>query len=177
MSLVLPEGTSWGVTTLFWILLILVAALFAGILFFIVRFIQKNDEHHTSVDLRLKNQSVEFDALTDKLEEGVKNIDQAAVEMEKAQANFQSSVSKELIEIHKITGEIKNDLTEGRAQVNIIKSDLEKLSETVSAHHKSLSLGATAMQNQREDLIKMKTVIVKLNDDLRIIKGKKEKKS
>ena len=176
MKFMLPDGTPWIVSIAFWAMLILVGLLFGGFMFWVKRYIDSNDAHHKKVEGKLTEQSDEFDELAQKLDQGVKKIDQATVEMAKTQASFQSTVSQELVKIHEITGGIKNDLTEGRGQVALIKKDLEQLAATVVEHRKSLDLGTKAMTEQREDLLRMKTVVVKINDDLKIIKQKMVKK-
>lgn len=176
MKFFLPDGTPYIVSLAFWVLLIFVAVLFGGFMFWVKRYIDSNDAHHKKVEGTLKEQSTEFDGLAKKLDEGVQKIDKATVEMEKTQAKFQSTVSQELVKIHEITGGIKNDLTEGRSQVALVKKDLEQLSATVVEHRKSLDLGTKAMQDQREDLLRMKTVVVKINDDVKLITQKMVKK-
>ncbi len=54
--------------------------------------------------------------------------------MAKTQADFQTNVSRELVEIHKGTVQIKNDLNEGKLQVAEVKKDLESMAKTIDAH-------------------------------------------
>lgn len=171
----LPADAPLIIQLLFWGLLIIVGLLFAGLIFFIKRYIDKNDSHHAGVEATLKTHSTTFTTLTDRISAEANKIDRAAAEMTKTQAAFQKEVNRELLEIHKMTGQIKTDLTTSNSQVGLLKKDLDGLVETVGKHQRSLSTGAQAMIKQRDELAQVRTEIVKIGEELILIRDKKPK--
>lgn len=172
----IPDGLSWEVHFLFWIGMLVIGTMATITVWFIKRYIDKNDSHHKSVEETLKKQSTETKDLTTRIEREATKIDQAAALMAKTQADFQTTVSRELIEIHKGTVQIKNDLNEGKLQVASVKKDLESMAKTIEAHQNSLSLGAKAMVKQREEVLAIKTTVNKLTEDLTLYGQKLVKK-
>lgn len=177
----LPPDAPLVVQVLFWILLLIIGLLFAGLIWFVKRYIDSNDKHHVAVDVQLKSQGEEFKKTTDRvltlastISQEAAKIDRASSEIRKMQADFQVQVNKELLEIHKATGQIKTDLTGTGSQVGLLKKDLEGLITTVEKHQHSLSLGAQAMVKQRDELGQVRSEIVRISEELVIIKGNKK---
>lgn len=178
----LPPDTALWVQILFWALLILIGLLFAGLMYFVKKYIDKNDAHHTAVEGTLKEHGKKFSETNDnmmklgnRMEAEANKIDKAATEMRKVQADFQIQINRELLEIHKGTAQIKTDLTESKGQVALLSKDLKSLVDTVDKHQHSLSLGAQALAKQRENLMKMQTEIVEIGKEVVLIRDKKPK--
>lgn len=181
-GLPLPPDTPLWLQVVFYGLLLLIGLLFAGILWFIKRYIDKNDDHHKGVEGKLskivednKSRDDKLAGLASSLKDEALKIEKAATDMKRVQADFSIQINKELLEINKSTGQIKTDLTGGATQVALLKKDIEGLVKTVEGHQASLSKGAQAMVKQRDELANMKTEIVRLSEDLVIIKDKKKK--
>lgn len=170
----LPDGIPLWVQVLLWAALILLGLLGAGLLYFIKRYIDKNDTHHAAVETTLKNHGETFKTLTNRITTEAEKIDKAALDISKANVEFQKDINKELLEIHKTTSDIKSSLTESNSQVGLFKKDITGLMETVENHQKSLSAGAQAMAKQRDVLLKFGSEIKIIKDDLLLIKGKKQ---
>lgn len=152
-----------------WILMAALTLCFGGLIFFVRRFIQHNDEHHAKVDKKLS--SLE-DAVEDNgkmVASSVHQVRQIASDLERGAVSFQKEINKELHEVHKGVTAIKAD-------VGTIQSAVVGLQDTVIKHQGSLSLGAKAMQKFREEHDSMKTVIKKISEELIIISDEKKKK-
>lgn len=179
----IPDGLSWEVHFLFWIGMLVIGTLAALTVWFIKRYIDSTDSNYKKVEESIKSHSAETKNLTNetkslaaRIEREATKIDQAAASMAKTQADFQTSVSRELIEIHKGTVQIKNDLNEGKLQVAEVKKGLDSMAKTIDAHQNSLSLGAKAMVKQREEVLAIKTTVNKLTEDLTLYGQKLVKK-
>lgn len=178
----LPVTVSWEVQIILWAALIVISILGAIVVWAIKRYIEKNDKHHENVEATLKKHGDEFKArdqkftdLTAQMTREANKIESTATDMRKTQADFQVQINKELLEIHKATSQIKTDLTDSNSKVGLLKKDLEGLIGTVDKHQKSLSLGAQALHKQREELANVRTEIVRISEELVIIKDKKPK--
>lgn len=175
----LPEGLSWEVQLIIWAALGLIGALGGMIVFFLLRYIQENDAHHKKVEGKLSDiekdgtrKNEQFLVLATKIKEEALKIEQSSADMKKAQSDFTVQVNRELLEIHKSTSQIRSDLATGNGSMGVLKRDLEILIDTVEKHQNSLSLGAQALQKQREELSQVKSDVIRITDELIIIKKK-----
>ena len=124
----------------------------------------------------------------DKVSSAVKEVKDEAMGMKKASFDFQSKIMDDLLSIKKETVEIegmlirtndKSEVLESKfdevaVKVKELYSHVEKIQETVDKHQKSLGLGAQAMKIQRDEIVNMKTEVKKLNDNLIILKTKRD---
>ena len=176
MKVPTPEGLSWEVHFMFWAGLIVIGLLFSLCIYLLKKYIDKNDSIHAKVDDRLLQQSASTKEVTNRIEREAGRIDQASAQMVKSQAEFQSNITKELLEIHKGTVAIKTELIESKSFVGDIKKELQTITGTLEAHQKSLSLGAQAMAKQREEVANLKTTVTRLGEDVVLIQQRATKK-
>lgn len=70
--------------------------------------------------------------------------------------------------------QLKNQFDETATQVKSLCSHVSEVQKTVEAHHNSLSLGAKAMHQHREEILSMKSEIRRISENLVIISEKKQ---
>lgn len=175
-KLPMPNGLDFSTQVLLWAALLLVGLLGSLCVFWIKRYIDKNDKHHEEVNGTISGLKKHMGDLTQRISDEATRIGHTALSISKANVDFQQSVNKELLEIHKATNGIKTDLTESRTQVSLIKKELDGLVSTVDAHQKSLSMGAQVMAKHREEMSEIKTTIKELSDGRLLVGEKKVKK-
>lgn len=150
-----------------WILMSALALCFAGLIFFVRRFIQHNDDHHKKVDEKLGSLSSKAEENGRQVTQAVNRVNESAVKIEQSALEFQKEINKEIHEVHKATTQVKAD-------VATIQNAVVGLQDTVIKHQHSLSLGAKAMVKTREEVDGIKTKITKISETLVIIGTKKK---
>lgn len=188
-DLPLPTNLPWELQLVFWTLMLLVGGLLGISLWFLMRFVSRHDSFKDSVNQKLDVHSNDVRASAGKMESTAQAIKSDSLEIKKSMVNFESKVNQELLSIHKkavqIEGslervgekatQVKTQFDETSSQVRTLCSHITEVQKTVEAHHNSLSLGAKAMHQQREEILNMKTEIRRINDNLAIISEKKPK--
>lgn len=167
----LPKVVGWEVDFLFWLLLIVIGILLTIALFLLVRFIQKNDEHHEKMEKAVSGQAERIGKHTTRMGELATQMEHHANRMKCANLKFQEKVNDELLQINKTTSHIKIDLSECTNQVGSIKKEIRRISDTVKAHNKSLSLSVQAMGKQREEMVEIQSSVRKLHTNFALVGG------
>ena len=188
-DLPLPTNLPWELQLVFWVLILLVGSLLGISLWFLVRFINRHDQFKDSVNGKLDEHSVDVKNSAEKMESTASEIKRDSLEIKQAMVDFKGKVNEELFQIHKkavqIEGsfeqvnsgaaQLKNQFNETASQVKSLCTHLSEVQKTVEAHHNSLSLGAKAMHQHREEILNMKSEIKRISENLVIIKDKKPK--
>lgn len=160
------------------------------LIWFLVRFVKQREEFEKKADTFKDDIKKEIDGAlkkigdsADKFTKQLETAQNLSVDMRKAAYEFQTKImqdtqkiSTEVLQLSNKVGGADAQLSEIAKKVHGLYLEVESVSTKVSAHHKSLSMGAQAFANQKEELSKMKSEIVKLSDDLMIIKEVKTKK-
>lgn len=173
----IPKEATWEVTFLLWLMVSVVGIVSGIAIFFILRYIKKNDDHHEAMEKAIKDQSTKMSNHIGKMKEVADQMGKSSVEMERSNAQFQQKVNSELLAINRTTSQIKVDLSECNNQIASIKTKTDGIVKTVDAHHKSLSLSAKAMRRQSEQIDGIKTTVKKMNNNLVLVGQKKKKQS
>lgn len=155
--------------------------------YFLTRFVKRHDQFKDSVDQKLDQHAKKVEDSAEHMETTAGAIQKEALEIKKAMLNFKGKVNDELLGIHRKailieasmerTNEKATAIQENFNQVNLkvdqFCSHIDEVQKTVEAHHKSLSLGAKAIHQHREEILNMKTEIRRINENLVIISEKK----
>lgn len=188
-DLPLPTNLPWEVQLIFWTLMLLVGGLLGVSLWFLMRFVGRHDMFKDSVNQKLDLHSKEVSESANKMEATAQGIKSDSLEIKKAMVTFEGKINQELLHIHKkavqIEGslervgekaaQVKSQFDETSNQVKVLCTHVTQVQKTVEAHHNSLSLGAKAMHQQREEILNMKTEIKRINENLAIYSEKKVK--
>lgn len=184
MAVPIPNGVGWEVKFLFYVLAGAITVGGGLVAFFIARYIKSNDEHHGKIEGVLNNHDKKFQAqdirsreLNLQMSNTATKMDQAATKLEASNFKFQQGIIRDLHDMNKATTKIKGDLTECNVQVGSIGTKITDIAKTVDAHHKSLSLGAKALANQKNKVQNIESEVVKLKKDFVMIKTKKKANS
>lgn len=187
-DLPLPTNLPWELQLIFWTLMVIVGGLLGISLWFLMRFVSRHDKFKDSVNQTLNLHSKEVKESADKIGATADEIKSDSFEIKKAMVGFEGKVNQELFQIHKkavqIEGafeqvsskavQLKNQFDETSTKVKSLCSHITEVQKTVEAHHNSLSLGAKAMHQHREEILNMKTEIRRISDNLVIISEKKQ---
>lgn len=188
-ELPLPTNLPWELQLVFWVLMFLVGTLMGLSIWFLARFINRHDRFKDSVNQKLDYHSREVRDSTEKLEATAGEIRTDSLEIKRAMVNFEGTINHELLQIHKKATQIEGSLEqvnnkalhlnsqfdETNERVKGLCSHISNVQKTVEAHHNSLSLGAKAMHQHREEIVNMKTEIKRISENLAIVSEKKPK--
>jgi chromosome segregation ATPase len=166
-------------------------------LWFIIRFIDKNDKFEekqetfkTTVKKDIDDVSKSFKDSLEIVERLAKSIKDDSASIKLTNLDFQSKIANELLNIKREMLVINSSMDTTTAKANHISEQfsktaanveqlhihLGKLQEILSAHHKSLSAGAQAFQHTRQEIDHIKSTVTRLNDNMILIHSEKEKK-
>ncbi|MGE3682382.1 MAG: hypothetical protein AB7G93_11710 [Bdellovibrionales bacterium] len=157
-------------------------------LWFLVRFVNRHDQFKDSVNEKLDEHAKDVKTSAEKMETTASEIKKDSLEIKKAMVGFEGKVNHELFQIHKkaiqIEGafeqvnskaeQLKTQFDETASQVKNLCTHVSEVQKTVEAHHNSLSLGAKAMHQHREEILNMKSEIKRISENLVIISEKKQ---
>jgi peptidoglycan hydrolase CwlO-like protein len=139
-----------------WILMAALTLCFAGLTFFVRRFIQTNDEHHTGVNTKLASLETVIEDNGRLVTSTIGQVNVIAAQMEKSATVFQRDLNKELHDVHK-------SVTEIRANVSTMQSAIVGVQEQIIKHQHSISAGAKGMAKLREDVDGIKSTVKRLS--------------
>lgn len=133
-----------------WILMASLSVCFAGLIFFVRRFIQTNDDHHKEVDKKLTSLESLIEDNGKIVSSTINQVNAVAVTMEKSAADFQKDLNKELHDVHK-------SVTDIRGNVSTMQSAIVGVQEQMIKHQRE-------MVKLREDVDGIKTTVKRLSD-------------
>lgn len=175
----LPTDLPWEVQLLFWVLMLLLGIVFALCVWFLIRHIKQQDDQFGKVETTINGLKTEMTAVKTKVSEGNERVVTEANELRKATLTYQQQMAGEVLEIKKDVLKIEQSVSrteekasELRKSVEAMNGSIVKISETVTAHHESLSKGAQAMVVQRDKMNKLETEQIQLAKDVILIRDK-----
>ena len=166
--------------------MLLLGAILGLCVWFLVRHIKQQDEQFGKVETTINGLKSEMTSVKTKVSDGHEKIVNEANELRKATLTYQSQMSSEVLEIKKDVLKIEQSVSrteekagELRKSVEAMNGAIVKISDTVTAHHESLSKGAQAMVKQRDKLEQMdervknlETEQIKIAKDVVLIRDK-----
>lgn len=177
----LPYEVPWEIQMLLWAGLIIIGLVGAGLLFFVRRYVIQQDENNKSIKGKItdletaaKNKDEAMLKISGEIKDAGTKIDQAVAKMSELVTSSESRTMKELLEIHRASNEIRMDFTVIKSQATVLKKDMESLSETAKSQAKTNSLVAQAFATQKESITKLNTEVLRINDDLIMVRNKKQ---
>ena len=165
---------------------------------FIVRFVTKREKFEENIDRfksEMKKETNEFKNKVDrKVEDALKKVSDAATkfteqidgakklstDMGLKTFEFQERLLRDLsrmsVDLSAISSQIKHaedQVVVTAERMNLLYDQVDNLHKRVSEHQNSLGLGAKAFMKFDKEINNMKSEIVQINDDLKLIKTKK----
>jgi peptidoglycan hydrolase CwlO-like protein len=141
------------------IFVLILSTCLASLAFFVRRFIQMNDKHHSEVDTKLSNLESVIEGNGKLVSASIDQVNVIASTMEKSAIAFQKDLNKELHDVHK-------SVTDIRGNVSTMQSAIVGVQEQMIKHQRE-------MVKLREDVDGIKTTVKRLSD--KVDKKKVEK--
>lgn len=183
----LPANLPWELQLVFWVLILLVGTLLGLAVWFLLRHVNQQDTQFKEVKDGMSKQKGELETIKNQVVESTTKLQLHSTDIQKTALSFQGTVNQEILNIKKEVLFIeksvertsaKAEALEKKIDENIVavtkmNANVAKIDEVVTAHHKSLSMGAQAMANQREKLAKIETEVTEIGKDVLLFKTKK----
>jgi hypothetical protein len=148
--------------------------LIAIIGWFIIQFIQRHDEFKKEITTKLDTHSEEMKKETSKVQAAVEVLHQDVTDSQQIMLNFKSTIQDELYKVKIETRSMISDLKIAGENVKALNLLCEKTEKTLVDHQKIIQITAKAVVAHRDELAKLRSDNIKINEDLMLIKKKKE---
>lgn len=140
--------------------------------FFLVRFVNRHDDFKKDVYDKLDSHADEINVATSKIEKAVAVVHKDLYESQQIMLNFKSSVQDELYKVKLETKNVVVELQNAGHKAKQLHNLYEKTEETLKEHQRILQLAARAVTAHKQELEKLKSEVVKINDEIILIKKK-----
>lgn len=183
----LPIDLPWELQLVFWVLMLLLGTLLGLCVWFLLRHVNQQDNQFKEVKDGMSKQKGELETIKNQVVDSTTKLQQHSTEIQKTALSFQGTVNQEILNIKKEVLFIEKSVerTSAKAEalekkiddnifaVNKMNANIKKIDDVVTAHHESLSLGAKAMVQQRDRLMKVETEVREIGKDVLMFKTKK----
>lgn len=146
--------------------------LIAIIGWFVIRFIAKHDDFKADIYRRLGIHAEKMQEETAKIQEAVKVLHQDLGDSQQIMLNFKSGVQDELYKIKIETKGMVADLKSASETIKSLSLLCEKTERSVADQQKIVHVSAKAIVAHRTEIEKIKSEVVKLNNEMILIKKK-----
>ena len=169
-----------------WALMGTVSLLGGGLLYFVIRYINKSDEGLSSLkqhfntkieslETTVSNHSTEMEAIAKKMGHSEVEIGKKANQMREDALKFRSSINEDLIKIHQKATEVSSTLNKAVEDIENLSGTVQNINKTVGAHHQSLSTGARAIDKLRKQVGAIETTLTKIGKNSVLVGQKSQK--